>query len=89
MFLKKKSQIFFTSLFIYFIFLTSSRSASVQSPFFHSSQSILRAGSNIESKSLNNTYLNIVEILLLFFFQFKNIEFKNLVIMLTWENRSI
>ena len=33
--------------------------------------------SNIESKSLNNTYLNVIEI---FFFFLKNIEFKNLVV---------
>ena len=45
-------------------------------------QFTLKLDSNIESKSSNNTYLNIIEILflLLNFFIFKIMEFKNLVV---------
>ena len=50
--------------------------------------------SNMESKSSNNTYLNIIET---FFFILKNIEFKNLVVtlprenmtFLSWKNKSL
>ena len=46
----------------------------------------MKLDSNIESKSLNNTYLNIIKVL--FFFILKNIEFKNLVETSTGENRT-
>ena len=47
----------------------------------------MRLDSNIESKSLNNTYLNIIELLfLIYFFNLKVILSENLVITSTLEN---
>ena len=47
----------------------------------------MRLDSNIESKSLNNTYLNIIELLfLIYIFNLKVILSENLVITSTLEN---
>ena len=50
---------------------------------------MMRLDSNIESKSSNNTYLNIIELLFLiiyYFFNLKIIKWENLVITSTLEN---